>query len=35
MKYFLEKLKHITLECGTHPVFVLTPLAAVCAAAML
>jgi uncharacterized membrane protein YgcG len=25
MKYFLEQLKRITAECGTHPVFVLTP----------
>jgi hypothetical protein len=25
MKYFLEQLKRITQECGTHPVFVLTP----------
>jgi hypothetical protein len=25
MKYFLEQLKLITQECGTHPVFVLTP----------
>jgi hypothetical protein len=24
MKYFLEQLKRITQECGTHPVFVLT-----------
>jgi uncharacterized membrane protein YgcG len=25
MKYSLEHLKRITTECGTHPVFVLTP----------
>ncbi len=25
MKYFLEQLKRITSECGSHPVFVLTP----------
>ncbi len=25
MKFFLEQLKRITHECGTHPVFVLTP----------
>jgi hypothetical protein len=25
MKYFLEQLKRIMLECGSHPVFVLTP----------
>jgi hypothetical protein len=25
MKYFLDQLKRITLECGTHPVFVLIP----------
>jgi hypothetical protein len=25
MKFFLEQLKRIALECGSHPVFVLTP----------
>ncbi len=25
MKYFLDQLKRITSECGSHPVFVLTP----------
>jgi hypothetical protein len=25
MKYFLEQLKRISVECGSHPVFVLTP----------
>jgi hypothetical protein len=25
MKYFLDQLKRITAECGSHPVFVLTP----------
>ncbi len=35
MKYFLDQLKQITSECGTHPVFVLTPLAEICEGTML